>query len=335
VNVVCLGDIHLDAEVDGRSAGGIPIRVLDTYKSLEQVIDYCADNNVKQVLLTGDYYRTNRPSQKFKAMFHQFVRALIDLQIDVVILEGNHDKSKSDIGKSAVSEFKTLAIAGVTLVDKPELINFDDFDLACIPWQYDDSLPVFELIKPTICIAHATVWGTTQTPNWGDTELGMDFQIPLTYFLQFDYTVLGHIHKVSILNENPLVMYPGSAERHTFGEWDNMGFVHITEGGWQHIKYNLRPKYDLQDEIPRHLDPAGMYRLTTTVDFPKGKPEIFAIFDSVFSFTLREIRDRSARQLRVMPGIETMSPTNQLKAYFDTTNVDFSEVAELWQELTT
>ena len=332
MNVVIAGDIHLDSETTGRVKGGIPIRVLDTYKSLDQIVNYCNENNVEEVHLTGDYYRTNHPSQMYKAMFHKFIMNLVDLNIKVTILEGNHDKSRSAIGKSAVSEFKTLPVKGVYLVDEAQLLHFDDYDLACVPWQYHNELPDFNLTRQTLAIAHCTTWGWDQVPNWESDELGRDFKIDLDYFMQFDFTVLGHIHKNMILNDDPTVLYPGSAERHTWGEWGDMSFVHITDDNWRFIPYKLRPKYDLRNEIPDKIDPEGMYRLTTE-DFDMSSADIHNAFSDAFSFRLKEIRKRPQRQFRVVEEIAEMTPTQQLKVYFDEIAEDFSEVEELWQTL--
>lgn len=337
MNIIVAGDIHLDAQTDGKSKDGIPVRVLDTYKSLEQIADYSIENNVNQTLLTGDYYAHSRPSQQYKTMFHKFIKRLTRNGIEVVILEGNHDMSRNSNSKSTVSEFGTLEVDGVYLADKPELLNFSDFQVATLPWQYHQELPEFDLDKTkiSICIGHCTVWGEDQEAQW-ESELGKDFQVPIDYFYQFDYTILGHIHKHLVLNESPLIMYPGAAERHTWGERGDYGFVHITDSGWQHIPYNLRPKYDLFNEMPKVIDPEAMYRLTITDSFGYMPHELRWIFKDAFWFQLKELRRNTKdREIRIQEPIQDLPKIEQLALYFKNIDEEFTEeIKTLWTELT-
>jgi len=325
---VAFGDLHLDHSVTGKTKEGVPIRVLDVYQNLVDLVSFSIENKVDYVLFTGDMYRTNHPSQTYKAMVQKQIMRLSNNGIKTIMITGNHDTSRSSISEHALSEFKHLHIPNVYLVDSYELLVFDEIQIACIAWQLSETIPTFELIPnlPSVCIAHCTTWG--DIPFWdnqsSELTLGQEFFIPLDYFNQFDQTILGHIHKPTFFEK---AIYPGSCEQHTWGEvYDTpQGFIYF-DGTIHHIPYKLRPriKLDTLDGLPV-VDPNAMYRV-----YDDDTPNIENHFRDAFSVEVIKRSRKVERQFKTVLD-KDRSDTEWIELYFDEVNEEFDDATrDLW-----
>ena len=325
---VAFGDVHLDHSNYGKMSGGIPVRILDTYNNLKDLVNFSIENDVDYVFFTGDMYRTNHPSQRYRAMVEREIAKLSEHGIKVVMITGNHDVSPSAIAEHALSEFKYLRLDNVWLVDTSDLLLFDDIQVACIAWDYNGNIPEFELEDdlPSLCIGHCTTWG--ETPFWetdsAELTLGRDYFIPLDYFDQFDYTVLGHIHKPTFWEK---VCYPGSMERNTWGEMYDIpqGFIYY-DGEINHIPYKLRPRVKVYGKFPK-VDSETMYRVFTDDVNP-----VHTHFRNAFYVDTKPLVKKSKKRdnVRDMDVKNDMTETDWLQLYLGD---KYAEVEDLWIEI--
>ena len=264
-------DAHIDMANYGRHdpQTGLPLRVLDFLKSLDEIVDTAVSEKVDMVLFAGDAYKDRAPSPTFQREWGRRMMRLSQEKIPTLLLVGNHDVSPS-IGRAhALQEFSTLQTPFVKVLDRPCLLKSADLwnlpvEVIALPWitrsalmavtGETDSAEAFSRIEgniselvegwleeadsslPIIFAAHASIEGA----KFGGERLvmlGNDLVLSgsLVKNPKFSYAAMGHIHKPQDVNEGhqPPVIYPGSIERVDFGEAKEDRFfvvAHIEKG---------------------------------------------------------------------------------------------------------
>lgn len=261
-------DAHIDMTNYGRHdpETGLPLRVLDFLRSLDEIVDTAIEENVDLVLFAGDAYKDRSPAPTFQREWGRRIMRLSKAGIRTLLLVGNHDLSPS-IGRAhAIQEFDTLEIPHVTVLAKPTFLTAEELGLPAqvlaLPWVTRSGMAASAEIEaadrenleagieqrltdlvqlwlseidaslPVILTAHASVQGATYGAE-RMVMLGADLVLPgsLVRDPRLDYVALGHIHKAQNLNENahPPVIYPGSIERVDFGEAGDDKFFVMAE----------------------------------------------------------------------------------------------------------
>ena len=258
IKLLHFADAHIDMANYGRHdpETGLPMRVMDFLRSLDEIVTAAITEQVDLVIFAGDAYRDRSPAPTFQREWDQRIMRLSQAGIMTVLLTGNHDISPSTGRAHAIQEFESLSVPHVRVVSKPTLLLPKDLDglpvqMLCVPWishvEYfdfedtDNNTPTevntfiqeqlnlkIENIDakldpelPLILAAHAAVEGV----KYGSEKLvtiARDFVLDRKFVTNpiFDYVALGHIHKPQDLNEGhqPPAIYPGSIERVDFGE---------------------------------------------------------------------------------------------------------------------
>jgi exonuclease SbcD len=261
-------DAHIDMTNYGRHdpETGLPLRVLDFLRSLDEIVDAAIAEKVDLVIFAGDAYKDRSPAPTFQREWGRRIIRLSKAGIRTLLLVGNHDLSPSIGRANAIQEFETLDIPHVTVLSKPAFLSAEELGLPAqvigLPWVTRSGLVaatdasaadresvdanieenITQLLHgwlekadpslPTILTAHASVQGA-QYGSERTVMLGADLVLPgsLVRDPRLDYVALGHIHKSQDLNEgaHPPVIYPGSIERVDFGEAADEKFFIIAE----------------------------------------------------------------------------------------------------------
>jgi len=258
VKILHFADAHIDMANYGRHdpQTGLPMRVMDFLKSLDEIVQTAIDEDVDLVIFAGDAYKDRSPAPTYQREWGKRIMRLSRAGIQTLLLTGNHDISPATGRAHAIQEFDTLDVPHVKVLDKPQFLSPADLEglpvqIIALPWISRSGLMasqelggtdmeenykilgerISELIEnwlsefdpniPTILTAHASVEGA----KYGSERmvmLGNDVVLPpaLVKDKRLDYVALGHIHKPQNLNEGgyPPVIYPGSIERVDFGE---------------------------------------------------------------------------------------------------------------------
>ena len=264
-------DAHIDMANYGRHdpQSGLPLRVLDFLKSLDEIVDTAIAEKADLVIFAGDAYKDRSPAPTFQREWGRRIMRLSQAQIPTLLLVGNHDVSPS-IGRAhALQEFNTLQTPFVNVLDRPCLLKQADLwnlpvQVIALPWVTRsglmaatgevDATQAFSRIEsnigdllegwleeidsslPLLLTAHASIEGA----KFGGERLvmlGNDLVLSgsLVKNPKFSYVAMGHIHKPQDVNEGnqPPVIYPGSIERVDFGEAKEDRFfviAHIEKG---------------------------------------------------------------------------------------------------------
>jgi DNA repair protein SbcD/Mre11 len=269
IKLLHFADAHIDMANYGRHdpESGLPMRVMDFLKSLDEIVQTAINEKVDLVIFAGDAYKDRSPAPTFQREWDKRIMQLSRAGIPTLLLTGNHDISPSTGRAHAIQEFDSLDVPHVQVLSKPTFLTPEDLEglpvqILALPWisrsgmmanlelrsgdlkeiydQLGDRLD--ELVTnwlasadpelPIILTAHASVEGA-QYGNERMVMLGRDLVLPpsLVKDQRLDYVALGHIHKPQNLNEghHPPVIYPGSIERVDFGELNDEKFFIIAE----------------------------------------------------------------------------------------------------------
>jgi exonuclease SbcD len=269
VKILHFADAHIDMANYGRHdpESGLPLRVMDFLKSLDEIVDTAISEKVDMVLFAGDAYKDRNPAPTFQREWGRRIMRLSRAKIPTLLLVGNHDISPSLGRAHALEEYNTLQVPYVKVLSEPAFFGPKDLwdlpmQLISLPWiarsqmmaflnlQGEDVAGVYDKLEaklteivqayldeadsslPTMLAAHASVQGA----SFGGERtvmLGSDLVLSgsLVKDRRLDYVALGHIHKKQDLNETgyPPVVYPGSIERVDFGEAQDDKFFVILE----------------------------------------------------------------------------------------------------------
>lgn len=348
-------DLHIDHAVLGRKgANGLPVRVNDMLRLLDEVVDYAIKQEVDFVLFAGDAYHDHDPKQEIKELVHDRLLRLAR-RMPVYLIVGNHDRMVRFSSRHALYEFKSLGIEGIHVIDEPCVIEEEDYIIVGVPWQYkefDASSLYVESNRPIIGGIHATVWGSeyNDSADTSEFELSRDFVLSLDELTWMDYVGLGHIHRPQVLCEDPLILYPGSVGYHTWGEASDPlhGFVDVSIG--EEVEYTFIPfedreridldlypetEGDVWDALPEPNEEV-MYRITIT--WPDNDHKMASLvenyFAEAFSVKVRERNPRIQRRREEVDQLEGVtSPTEKLEVYFNLIGEDFDNYVDIWREI--
>ena len=141
IKILHFADAHIDMANFGRHdpETGLPMRVMDFLKSLDEIVDTAIAEKVDMVLFAGDTYKDRSPAPTFQREWGKRIMRLSRAQIPTLLLTGNHDVSPSSSRAHAIQEFDTLEVPFVHVVSKPSLLHPQDLDglplqVIALPW---------------------------------------------------------------------------------------------------------------------------------------------------------------------------------------------------------
>ena len=131
--VLHFSDAHIDIANYGRRdpASGLPLRIMDFLKSLDEIVDTAIEENVDCVLFTGDAYKDQNPAPTFQREWGQRIMRLSEAGVPTILLVGNHDISPSAGRAHALTEFSTLQVPHVLIIDQPGFFSSSALTKLC------------------------------------------------------------------------------------------------------------------------------------------------------------------------------------------------------------
>lgn len=264
------------------------------------------------VLFGGDAFPDATPPPYIQEAFARQFRRLVDAQIPVVLLVGNHDQHSQGQGGASLAIYRTLAVPGVIVGDSLTTHRIETrggpVQVMTLPWVTRSTLltraeteglslsEVSDALRqrlrialegefrqldtnlPAILLAHAML----DTAMYGAERflaVGKGFTLPMSLITRdcLDYVALGHVHRHQVLYKSPPVVYPGSIERVDFSEEkEDKGFVWVEiERGQTTFQFEALPVRafrTLRLDLSQAEDPQEM--LLRSLQNLKHKPGI-------------------------------------------------------------
>ncbi|MBP7125988.1 exonuclease SbcCD subunit D [Myxococcota bacterium] len=270
MRILQTGDWHL-----GRRLGGLDL-LEDQRFVLEQLVAHAEQRRPDLVLVTGDIYdRADPPAAAVELLDEVLSRLVLDLQLAVVLLAGNHDSPERLSFCSGILTRQGLRIAGDPGRARDPVVLDDGHGpvhLFALPYLDPERVReglgrddlrghqaameiVLEGIRErqvpgvrTVLAGHAFVQGGTASESERILTVGGSGAVDISLFDGFDHVALGHLHRPQ--SPGPRIHYAGSLLAYSISESDHeKGFlwVEIPASGPPSVeRVPLRPRRRLR-----------------------------------------------------------------------------------------
>ena len=358
MKILHTSDLHI-----GKYIGTYDLKE-DTEYVLNQVVDTAIRERVEVVLISGDVFDRPNPSEEAIKIYVSFLKALLDKNIKVIAISGNHDSGirlsayKAILGKGyfVEGEFNS-PMRKVSLNDEYGPVNFymlpfftpfivkSNLKLEKGLENYD--LAMDEIIKRenintsqrNIILAHQFVAGF----KFGGSEEDFSYSngdeknvagvgiISLDKFQNFDYVALGHIHKPQKISRET-IRYSGSLLKYKTSEIDgpdkSVVIIDLKEKG------NIEVKLDPIKPLHPFVKIEGLLSELTNTN-PNENDYVYLIVDD--DKTPIEAKNKLTPYYKRIVDIEFPNDTLQQKMNLDTSlaekrPIDF--ICEYYREKT-
>lgn len=343
MKILHTSDLHI-----GKYIGTYDLKE-DTEYVLNQVVDTAIRERVEVVLISGDVFDRPNPSEEAIKMYVSFLKELLDKNIKVIAISGNHDSGirlsayKDILGKGyfVEGEFNS-PMRKVSLNDEYGSVNFymlpfftpfivkSNLKLEKGLENYD--LAMDEIIKRenidtsqrNIILAHQFVAGF----KFGGSEEDFSYSngdeknvagvgiISLDKFQNFDYVALGHIHKPQKISRET-IRYSGSLLKYKTSEIDgpdkSVVIIDLKEKG------NIEVKLDPIKPLHPFVKIEGLLSELTNTN-PNENDYVYLIVDD--DKTPIEAKNKLTPYYKRIVDIEFPNDTLQQKMNLDTSLAD-------------
>lgn len=343
MKILHTSDLHI-----GKYIGTYDLKE-DTEYVLNQVVDTAIRERVEVVLISGDVFDRPNPSEEAIKMYVSFLKELLDKNIKVIAISGNHDSGirlsayKDILGKGyfVEGEFNS-PMRKVSLNDEFGQVNFymlpfftpfivkSNLKLEKGLENYD--LAMDEIIKRenidtsqrNIILAHQFVAGF----KFGGSEEDFSYSngdeknvagvgiISLDKFQNFDYVALGHIHKPQKISRET-IRYSGSLLKYKtseiYGPDKSVVIIDLKEKG------NIEVKLDPIKPLHPFIKIEGLLSELTNTN-PNENDYVYLIVDD--DKTPIEAKNKLTPYYKRIVDIEFPNDTLQQKMNLDTSLAD-------------
>ena len=343
MKILHTSDLHI-----GKYIGTYDLKE-DTEYVLNQVVDTAIRERVEVVLISGDIFDRPNPSEEAIKMYVSFLKELLDKNIKVIAISGNHDSGirlsayKDILGKGyfVEGEFNS-PMRKVSLNDEYGPVNFYMLpfftpfivksNLKLEKGLENYYLAMDEIIKRenidtsqrNIILAHQFVAGF----KFGGSEEDFSYSngdeknvagvgiISLDKFQNFDYVALGHIHKPQKISRET-IRYSGSLLKYKTSEIDgpdkSVVIIDLKEKG------NIEVKLDPIKPLHPFVKIEGLLSELTNTN-PNENDYVYLIVDD--DKTPIEAKNKLTPYYKRIVDIEFPNDTLQQKMNLDTSLAD-------------
>tara|TARA_B100000927_G_scaffold291527_1_gene294222 strand:- start:861 stop:3968 length:3108 start_codon:yes stop_codon:yes gene_type:complete len=220
------------------------------------------DEEIDFIIHTGDIAHTKTQiSPEFVEMCSKFLKDLADVAPTYVIL-GNHDGNlKNSNRQDALSPIvKALNLPNLHLLkNSGETVLNEKFCLNVLSvFDRENWVQPTDYDKINIALYHGSISNCKTDVNWTMTS-GED---EISIFEEFDFAMLGDIHKRQQMDDEGRIWYAGSTVQQNHGETDDKGF----------LIWHINSKDDFRIEHVEIKNPKPFFtiNLTTKGRMPKN-----------------------------------------------------------------
>ncbi|MDF2607617.1 MAG: repair exonuclease family protein YhaO [Bacillales bacterium] len=272
VSFIHAADLHLGGTFKGLSY--LPNHLLKVvndspYKALENIVNIAISNKVDFVLFVGDTFDTATPSPKMQYELIKQLNRLAEENINVYISKGNHD---GNTGK-----WLSLDLPENTYVFKDDVVEEYIFKqtVSIQGFSYSSGANYTRMANE-FKRNNQTIFniGVYHGANEGDTTHApyTPFNISELVEKEFDYWALGHIHKSTILKENPYIIYPGNPQGQSKKETGDKGcFLVKLSKHETKIEFIKTCEITWQKEIVEIEEKDSLLEITTKIELLRKK----------------------------------------------------------------
>ncbi|MBC2581194.1 exonuclease SbcCD subunit D [Clostridium sp. DJ247] len=244
---------------------------------LENFVSLIKEESPDVIVIAGDLYdRSVPPVEAVELLDNVFSEILIELNTPIIAIAGNHDSPDRVGFASKILRDKGFFIEGKLRKDIQKVTIKDEFgavNFYLVPYadpalvrglfqddsihSHDDAMKaIIQYIKSSlnksernVIVAHGFVIGGVSSESERPLSIGGTEFIDVSYFDDFNYTALGHLHGPQKIGSNK-VRYSGSLLKYSFSEArqnKSVTIVNIDESGNLDIELKqLSPARDMR-----------------------------------------------------------------------------------------
>ena len=322
-----LSDLHIGKRVNEVSM------IEDQEYILSQILEQTDRIQPDAVLISGDIYDKSVPSAEAVTLFDNFLFALAERKLQVLIISGNHDSAERLAFGGRLMENKGIylspvydgSIAPITLNDEYGSVSFwmlpfikpahvKRFYPEEIIESYTDACRVavqnmhLDPTQRNVLLTHQFVTGSA-TCDSEEISVGGTDNVDAAVFEDFDYVALGHIHGPQNIGSER-IRYCGTPLKYSFSESNHkksITVVELGEKGTFHLEtVPLIPKHDMRqirgsyEEITARsfyqdtaVDDYLQITLTDEEDVPEAVSRLRVIYPNLMKLAYDNTRTRS------------------------------------------
>ncbi|MFA9557228.1 exonuclease SbcCD subunit D [Evansella sp. AB-rgal1] len=231
-----------------------------TYTSFEEIITIALEKNVDFVLISGDVYDQEQRFIRGQWFLKKQGERLREYNIPLFIIHGNHDPLIKDKPENVDNVY-----VFPTEIEAIKITNNDGDNIFIHGFSYpqkgfyDNPAPLFVRKGSEEDYHIALLHGQETTQS--EHEPYAPFTVKELEERNFDYWALGHIHKRSILNTSPPIVYSGSIQgghRNELGEKGcyyvelskstaNLTFINTASVIWESFCFSIDSLHKMED----------------------------------------------------------------------------------------
>lgn len=222
-------DLHIDSPLKGLdNYEGAPVDEIRgaTRKALENLVNLAIEEKVAFVLFAGDIYDGDWPDFNTGLFFIKQMAILQSEGIKVYMVAGNHDADNKMTKKLPMPDNVYIFSS-----KKSETVLIDEFESA-IHGQSFATVSTSENLATGFPASKNNYFNIGLLHTSADGREGHADYSPCTlnHLINkgYDYWALGHIHKREVLNEDPLIVFPGNTQGRHARETGQKGCTLIT-----------------------------------------------------------------------------------------------------------
>ena len=251
--IATFADFHLGVKTFGDidENTGLNTREINALSSLDLFIDNCIEKKADIITFAGDMFKNSLPTPSLQNELNVRIKRIIDANIFLILIDGNHDVSKLETSVSALICADTFKLPNVihTRFHKEYVFtkNNQSVKFVMLPTHHtpEEIKTIVETTvysgEPIVFIGHLTMAGA-QLNDWLVIENEKCIDLNIFNKDHVAAVVLGHLHKHQILMKKPLVYYTGSLQRIDFSEENQeKGFVMLNILPDESVKYKFVP----------------------------------------------------------------------------------------------
>ncbi len=254
-----LSDLHLDTNLSVISHKEQFNFQHSPYVALENFLQLCRKELPDFIIFSGDIYNTEEASLKARLTLKNAFEELSNLKIPIYCAHGNHDP----LTVEASTEFSSIAW--------PSNVHIFGSDWEYFSFPPTDQNNVQNAVEPEL----ARIYGISHTSKNESKNLLSQFSPKLEHGInigvlhtslttptaknkghehyapcsekelqekQMDYWALGHVHNYTVVSEEPLIVFSGSAQGLNINELGSHGCV-MVEISYHDDGHISKPKY--------------------------------------------------------------------------------------------
>ena len=214
---------------------------------LDQIFDAVVEHDIQVLIVAGDIYDKQAPSEAAVALFCRFIeRVYVETDAAIVIIAGNHDSGQRLAGPAKLYDRNRILIRGALERDEHPIVLDDDHGavaFSALPYgeifaarrTFEDEaikspedvlkreVDAARALKPEgarwVIVAHAFVTGGLPSETERTLSVGTVETVSSSLFDGADYVALGHLHRPQTAGKGS-IRYSGSPLAFGFDEAD-------------------------------------------------------------------------------------------------------------------